>query len=650
MFPKKFFPIHSVVFSLGLCLANVAVLQAANPRTWTDATGKIKLQAKFVSNENGMVTLEKTDGTEVEIELKKLSTTDQKFIADLEKNAPDPFKPKVDDPFKSKPAGTTKTPGGTKTTPNKTPEPTKPAGETRLIVPDYSDSRVVVIAQPDNAWKFDVPDVADSAVKAKPKAVVTPKKTDFFEGARVLVGSPSGKFAAIGYTLQKPGVNQPSTTRVVVCSLETTKVISEGSLPGKYIPLAIHNDGKQVLMKRDESGGKSDRLELWNVTAKSITKGVQWVPHDDDNGGDRDLTWGEFVGDDRMVTVSNKGRLVMWELEDIKPVYTMEIQGGSKPAISSDQKWLAFATGKEVGILDLAKGEIAALQSTPQVNWPVMAFSPGRKRLGMAAFDRLFVWDFADGELYREMPYQGLHVMGDITWPSDDHVLLGKRYLIDLENQVKLWDYQGGDFVQQIGAMSWFVVSDGQKHGALLGAQLPPPAVKDALAKALLDPEFFVLKPGTAVKIDVSGVDAAAKEFVDKALTARLKEAGYDASPNGTIDLVAQTEIKDRQVTYSTFGAFGQGQTYNVREHICRLKFVYKGQDVWTTQIGSVPGGFIRLAANETLEQYLRKSEKFYFDWFGKNELPKLLQRPAQGQGGQVQTVGTSKLTTAGVK
>ena len=84
-----------IAWSIGLSLANAAF--AADLRTWTDATGKIKVQAKFVSNENGKVTLQKADGAELEIDLKKLSLPDQKFIAELEKNAPDnPFKTKDD--------------------------------------------------------------------------------------------------------------------------------------------------------------------------------------------------------------------------------------------------------------------------------------------------------------------------------------------------------------------------------------------------------------------------------------------------------------------------------------------------------------------------------------------------------------------------
>jgi len=630
---------------------------AADMRTWSDASGRFKIQAKFVSNENGVITLEKSDGTELEIELKKLSATDQKFVADLEKNAPNPFKTKEEDPFKSKPTGRpsgrpTGRPTGRPATEDMPDEPSRPS-EARMVIADYSDAKEVAVSPPDQAWKFEIPAAPEtpSSAKSKPKTIPTPKKTDFFEGFKGLVGSPSGKFAALGYSLQRPGVNQPATSRVVVCNLETGKVIGEGSLPGKFAPLGIHNDGKQVLMKRDEFGhGNQERLEVWNVSAKSASKGIQIIPYEDSNGGDRDIAWGSFLGDDRVITVSGGGKLVVWTLEDMKPQFTMKVQGGSKPAISPDEKWLAFATGKEVAILDLTEGEVVAMQTTPQVQWPALAFSPGQKRLGMAAFDRLFVWDFENGELYREMPYQGMFVHGHITWPSDDHVLLGNRFLIDLENEVRLWDYSGGESVRQMAGITWFAVSDGQKPGALLGAQLPPATVKDALAKAMAAPDFFVLKPGTVVRIDVSGVDASGKEFVEKALAARLKEIGFESGPNGTIDLVAQTEIgQPREVSYHTFGQFGS-KTYTVRDYYSRVKFIYQGKDVWQTGVGSVPG-FVHLGQNETMEQFLKKSEKFNFDWFGKVELPKLLQKPQESSNGtSVATVGSTRLTTAGAR
>ena len=549
-------PLLILVAALGACLSQGAF--AADTRTWTDLTGKVKVQAKFVSNENGKVTLQRPDGAELEIDLKKLSLADQKFIAELEKNPPDsPFKPKEENQFKTKP-DTSKKPSTT-TRPKETTRP----GTTNK--PATTRSKVVAVTQPNQAWKFEIPGA--DPVRGKPAVIPTPRKADFFEGTKGLVASPNGKYAMIGYSLQKPGA-QSATSRLVVCDLEADEISGEGIEEGKFAPLAIHNDGKQALMKRDDFGfGNQDRLELWNVGEEDSSKGRNWIPYSTASGGNRDVAWGAFLGDDRIATVSGGGKLAVWNLEDFRMIYSMDMMGGCKPAISPDQKWLAFTTGKEVGILDLAAGEVVAMITVPQVQFPALAFSPGQKRLGLAAFDRLYVWEFSNGELYREVPYQGIHVGGNITWPSDDHVLLGNRYLIDLENQVRLWDYQGAEFAQQFGGITWFVMTDGDKPGALMGAQLPADSVKDALAKAMSAPDFFVLKPGTIVKVDVSGVDAAGKDFVEKALIARLKEAGFDAGPSGSIDLIAQTEMgQQRQISYRTFGRLGS-QTYNVRDY-----------------------------------------------------------------------------------
>ena len=77
------------------CLGNV---WADDFRTWTDATGKFQIKAKFVALKDGKVTLEKDDGKVVEIDVSKLSAADQKAAKDAAAAAAtkedDPFKPK----------------------------------------------------------------------------------------------------------------------------------------------------------------------------------------------------------------------------------------------------------------------------------------------------------------------------------------------------------------------------------------------------------------------------------------------------------------------------------------------------------------------------------------------------------------------------
>jgi hypothetical protein len=54
----------------------------ASLRTWTDTSGKFRMEAAFVSVKDGQVTLEKTDGTRIRLPLDKLSPADQQFIAE----------------------------------------------------------------------------------------------------------------------------------------------------------------------------------------------------------------------------------------------------------------------------------------------------------------------------------------------------------------------------------------------------------------------------------------------------------------------------------------------------------------------------------------------------------------------------------------
>ena len=55
-------------------------------RIWTDSTGKYSLEAKFISFQNGIVRLQKTDGKYCRIEMQLLSS-DDKVVVQLENQA-----------------------------------------------------------------------------------------------------------------------------------------------------------------------------------------------------------------------------------------------------------------------------------------------------------------------------------------------------------------------------------------------------------------------------------------------------------------------------------------------------------------------------------------------------------------------------------
>ena len=62
---------------------------ATGPRTWSDTTGKFRIEAELVSVKDGTVNLKKKDGEVVSVPLGKLSKADQEFVSKAESRSGD---------------------------------------------------------------------------------------------------------------------------------------------------------------------------------------------------------------------------------------------------------------------------------------------------------------------------------------------------------------------------------------------------------------------------------------------------------------------------------------------------------------------------------------------------------------------------------
>jgi WD40 repeat protein len=611
-------------------------------RSWADASGKNKIKAKFVKLDENLVTLEKEDGEEVEIELKKLSAADQKFVAEAVKEAEDsPFKSKGDDPFKSK--SKTKKPKGAK-------EPKDSDDESdglRTVKVDLSSADHITLGSPGEAWQVEIPAGEVRPATGKPKPISIPSKTNFFEGLKGLAFNHGAKRSAVvGFLLDKDS----GVTRIALCDLSTGKCGTPSVSTGKMTPVALHDDGRQVVMRREEFGfGKQDRLEIWTPKGTKVSKSVAWVPYDAEQGGSRDVMWAEFLDAERLATSSRGGKVVIWKFPEIEPICQFDTADGAVPALSPDRKLIAYSNGSDVGLFDANKQEVIAQQATPiKLQWPYMAFSPSASRLACVAFDKVLVWDVATGNLERTIPCTGIHVHGGIEFPDDNFVLAGNKFLIDIENQLKLWTYDGAEQVRSFDGITYFAVTDGEKKpGALIPAQIPHPAAKDLLKKAMNDPNLFVLKAGTSVRIDVNGIpDATQRERVTQGLAKQLEAVDCKGGATGTIDIVATVEgPKQIELRYRGIG------DYKFQETITRVKFIYQNQPVWESSSSNAPF-FAQLKRGENMESYLREREKPNYEFFNQVQLPKFLQKPAAGgQGaGNSLTLGQSRITASGIR
>ena len=623
--------------------------QSQAVRTWT--SGEFKIQAKFVSESNGTVTLEQTDGENLEIELSKLSAADQKYV----KAAANPFKAKAASPFKTKKAGSPAAPPGDDSSEGMSED----ANQGRLVKPKWDNVQTIMGTPTGTGWKVPVPAPSASATAPKLRPVPIPPKSGFFEGPKGVEVNANGTKAVVCYGGANPGMNQKGNTRVSLCDLEYGKLLGSASQFGLYAPIALSDDGTQVLMKTDVFGpGGHDRLELWSLGKSGVVKGDQWIPYEGANGangGDRDVRWGAFLDTKRFATVSESGNLVIWQAKPLKPLASFPIQGGCTPALSPDRKLLAFTSGKDIGLLDVNALEVVAVQTAPMVNmaWTSFMFSPSGKRLACKVFvNKVFVYDVATGAPYREVSLQGLNAQAPTVFPDDDHLILDQHTLLDLETQVRLWQYNGNERVIVAGGLPWFEVAANQNQaGGLIPAKVPPPGAQEALAKAAKDPNFFIFRPGATVSIDTNGIpDTNQRNNVIQSITANLAKVGVKVAAGSPVVVQASLEQgKEQEISYRSLGAGFQNDRFKVRPWMSRIRIVYEGKQVWDSGGSSLPFfEHVRLAKDESLQDHVRKFELPNYGYFANAELPKLLTRPTgQGNSG---TLGVSQVTLAGIR
>jgi hypothetical protein len=684
------------ILAVGFALTWLSSPAAAQSRTWTDNTGTFTVKATFLGASGDNVTLEREDGTRLVLPLEKLSEADQKVVAALRagKAPAEPTTPATKTASKKKAAAAdegdepfAKTPAGKAAKTSKTGKAAKkgaPADDDdegaaddgpRIVVPNWTRAVQLQLPAAAQQWTLAIEAPEKPAAASKGRAIALPPKLDFFEHDKGMAINATCGRAVAGYILDKApanlgvassgfgkGVTMPAQrgglpgadvgqTRLVLCDLKSGKAIGQGTAPGKYVALALSDSGTQVLMAPDVFGvGDKSQVEIWSLTANGVVRNLQWAAAENQGMGGRKVAWGAFVDEERVATLAEDGLLTIWTAATAKPLLFLKIDGGSRPAISPDRKYMAFATNTAVCVLDLASGEVVVTATAPQrLTWPKLAFTPNGTRLVCASNDRIYVWDTVTGALYRDISLSGQGAGGpgeSILCPNENNVLLSHTVLYNFESEVAFWTYSGANAAEMAEGTCWFGVLGPKEGGALVSGAAPPVGAEEKLAQAMKAPDFYVLKPGSTVKVNVSGLqDAAEQPRILAALSKKLQDNGCKVLPVGTIELAASTEMGKRQdMEYHGRGG-GGSRSVSVQQYLTHIKFVYQGQTVWEANTSNIEG-ILSLKDGETLEQHLRAHERPNYDFLANVTLPKTLQKQAQGKA----TFGASQVTVRGIQ
>ena len=633
-------PRFILVAGIGLLLATVA--RAEELRKWTDSTGQFELQAKFISVEDGVVSLVREDGSKMSIALDKLSKADQEYVASVK--SANPFKAAGNSPFKAS------------MEPKPKPQPSSQGP--REVTVDWSKSEVIALDGTASGWKepspsedgtsasWNITPPSTDASDFRAKTVGLASKEDFFEKLSGVGINIVAKKAVVGYVLGNPSIE--GTSRITICDLARGRATASASTPGQMIPIGLHDDGEHVLMRRTEFGfGKSDRLEIWSIEGKEVVKSLIWTPFDDVTGGQRDVMWAEFIDSNTLAISSRGGRVALFNVATAQPICHFETSEGAVPAMSADRKWIAFCSTSTMGLFDVEKREVAVAQSTPEaLTWPFMAFSPSGRRLGCIAQDRILVWDTATGQLEKNFKTPGIHIHGNIDFPDDGFILCANQFLVALDTQLKLWQYKGLEYARTVGGTTFLAVSGFNAPGTLAAAKLPHPAALSMLENATKQPDLFVFRKGTPVKLNVTGIQDAHRKRVSDALTKKLELMKCPVQADAAVEIVAKVEgPKQKEIRFWHSGE------YKVKEYLTKLEFMYQGKVIWKASGTNVPH-FVSLKKGENLEGVLRKaSAQPAYAYYDNIVFPEFLQKPSESQAaGAGQTMGACSVTPTGFR
>jgi len=585
-------------------------------RTWTDSTGKFKIDATFVELKDGKVKLTKDDGSEVSIPLEKLSGPDQE-IANL--MAEGGLKPSNDDdanPFQS--TG--------KSSPSLTGE----------VEGNPADARKIIFEAPEN-WNVKPDPSATQGPKLAAKSIALPKRkpakgqNSFFESATgVSLNAAKGHVFVTVKDGTPGGKNQ---MRLEVVDATTGNPAGMHELPRPFTIKSFSPSGNRLATLNDDDFFKRlELVDIWNVEGKlDHVTSLRPYPTKEAGRGNKVIE-AEFLEDSRLATLSDQGLLVVWEIPAGKPLWSAEVKDWSRAmAISPGGKQIAVKNNEAVWVLDAAKGEVLGKLElpSPAAGGSRLTFKPDGQQLAFFSGVQLMVWDVASGkpvvnEQSMMVPSHGT----ELAFGADGQTLVfDHEWVIDLNRRLVLAKYVGGEVPTVAAGRRWSLLSQherGEKSHTVVHIAIPSKDLLDKAASAN-EESLLAIKPGTSISLAMAPTfDGPTHDRIKQSLFDRFKLNGWkpvDGGGEAVLEMkVAQGKSEERE--YRSFG-FGSGGTQKVTitPLIGTIELKLGGKAIWNSTAHWAPGHFLHLREGQTIQDATQVKPSP--DFFANAPIPK---------------------------
>lgn len=611
-------------------------------RTWSDATGKFSVDAKFISRENDEIKLEKEDGRVITLALEKLSKADQDYLAELAKDE-DPDNPfaggEPTDPFSG---------GESLRSPEKRKRKSRNSASrravsnTKTITPRIRNS--MSLRQVD--WKV-TPDPASTEMEDSGRSIYfssNPNEHEFHNNTAARIGV-DGKFAAVC-------VSNPFENSSSLISIDFVKGSASApvSIPVEKAEIfAVSNNGDTILTLRESKGREQGGLEFWNVAGGSAKLEAVWRTKGFFDRSGFDPKSGIFVGKNRLLTFGDQ--IALWDCETAESFYSIDVFDRAKPSLSPAGNQLAISSSTNIYLIAIKDGTVLGSIDTDGTAYQHLAFSQsGQFLAGLeTSSGAVAIWDLESAELVQQFGSPAA-TGKSILWCGDDYVLVDEKYLMDVELRATVWEYETDDGTIARGANGqfWFV-SDSR----LTPIQLPHKDLRERTAE--FDPDdLLVLKPGAEVSIELESDFAPSEQReIIAALKDRLKDKGIVVSEVADIQLVAQVKKQEKESVevrpfFDPIGPFGQRsktETITYTPNLATIEIQRNGRKFWGKLRRFGPAGVIHSQENESTQQAANRICKPNPDFFKNVEFPEYFAQLPSGE-----ALGSSEISERGIR
>jgi hypothetical protein len=635
-------------------------------RTWADSTGQFKLDARFVALQDGKLTVEKADGSRKTLPLDKLSDEDQKAAQKFAAKTP------AANPFEG--SDDAQSPAAAKTEPLNDEEIVAPEG-------DWSSVRQVMV-DISSKGRFE-PDAAGGEPLPQMHAVML----DLTKGAKDR-NFAREKAAGLFYDRSRQRLIVASTNddlqggrrgaRLEACDLKSGNSLGAVVLETGIVPCDMSPDGSSVVClptKLVSAFHKQRGIEVWRMQAGGKLA-RRWNPNGT-RGKDEMLQVDHamFISRDLLLTDSGMGgKLIVWDVDHARAVYTLSVDLNSQPALSANRKQFAASSSGVVCVFDAQTGQ-TLLALTNDEGAPAgraaarvrrgsriathLAFRPDGCQLATLGDGVLRIWDLQKQALVQQiwLPQTSPRFESDaLEWIDNNYVLVNGADLVDLARQVVLWHYDVPGSTRSSravinGCLAYGSTENDRGSGAMRTGIffLPlPHAEARQVAAGLTEENLVVMNSGAQVSLDlrVPALNAQDIDAITASYTNQLKSFGVSVVAGAPLTFQATVEAgKTETRTYRSMGRPGT-ETVNVTTQMCRLALMENGKLLWERSAETSGAGFmVSYQKGETLQAAVdRASQESAVNFFRNSSLPGRLAR--QGEHG---AYGFSRVTSMGL-